>query len=256
MKIFRIIIISIIIFLVINTGKTYGQRNKVKNLPKYDLARYHFGFILAANQMFFTVKTKPGFSDITFDQSQSPDIFADSSKLYQVNSDPTLGFTIGIVSNMRLGKYFDLRFIPSLTFGERYMNYSIMRYKDGKPTLVDIQKNITSTYVDLPIHIKFKSKRINNMRAYVLGGIKYNIDLAANKKKKDDTDETYLKLKKNDFLFEIGVGFDFYTGFFKFGTELKMSYGIVDLLQRENNIYTDCIESLNSKIFQLSFTFE
>ncbi len=241
---------------MINTGKTYAQANKVKNLPKYDLRIKHFGFILAANQMFFTVKTKPGFSDIIFDQSQSPDIFADSSRLFQVNSDPSLGFTIGIVSDLRLGKYLNLRFIPSLAFGERYMNYTIMRYKNGEPTLVDIQKNITSTYVGLPLQIKYKSKRLNNIRAYVLGGIKYNIDLAANKKKKDDTGETYLKLKKNDFLFEIGVGFDFYTGFFKFGTELKMSYGIVDLLQREDNIYTDCIESLNSKIFQLSFTFE
>ncbi len=241
---------------MINTGKAYAQANKVKNLPKYDFRIKHFGFILAANQMLFTIKTKPGFSDITFNQSQSPDIFADSSKLLQVNSDPTLGFTIGIVSDLRLGKYLNLRFIPSLAFGERYMNYTILRYKDGEPTLVDIQKNITSTYVGLPLYVKYKSKRINNIRAYVLGGIKYNIDLAANKKKKDDTGETYLKLKKNDFLFEIGVGFDFYTGFFKFGTELKMSYGTVDLLQRENNIYTDCIERLNSKIFQLSFTFE
>jgi hypothetical protein len=35
-----------------------------------------------------------------------------------------------------------------------------------------------------------------------------------------------------------------------------MSYGLFDLLIRENNIYTGGIESLNSKVFQIAFSFE
>jgi len=33
-------------------------------------------------------------------------------------------------------------------------------------------------------------------------------------------------------------------------------YGFTDVLKRENNIYTESIDKINSKIFQLSFTFE
>ena len=65
-----------------------------------------------------------------------------------------------------------------------------------------------------------------------------------------------VKLNRHDVYYEIGVGFDFYFEWFKFGTELKMSYGMLDILKRENNIYTDGIDKLKSKIFQLSFTFE
>jgi len=55
---------------------------------------------------------------------------------------------------------------------------------------------------------------------------------------------------------EAGVGFDFYNEWFKLALELKMMYGLFDQLKRENNIYTNSIESLKSKIFQFSVTFE
>lgn len=248
--------ISIIFFSIVILAGTqaYGQMDRLKNLPKYDLSKYHFGFILAVNQTFFTLDMKPGFSKIKYGPQ---DIGGDSLFLYSVNAKPTPGFTIGIVGNLRLGRYFDLRFIPSLEFGERHLNYTILKYDNGKPLLLDITKNVTSTFVQFPLHVKYKSKRLNNMRAYLLGGMMYNIDLASNKnKKRDNASETYIKLDKNDLLFDIGVGFDFYTGFFKFGAEIKMSFGINDVLIRDNTIYSAGINRMNSKIFLLSFTFE
>ncbi|HAH59769.1 MAG TPA: hypothetical protein DCL86_16640, partial [Bacteroidales bacterium] len=61
---------------------------------------------------------------------------------------------------------------------------------------------------------------------------------------------------KSDVYAEMGAGFDFYTTFFKFGIELKMSYGLTDILRREGNIYTGGFDDLRSKLFLLSFTFE
>lgn len=257
MKNIKVIIVNTIVGLLLLQGNVFAQFDKYKNLPKYDRAKYHFGFILATNTMFFTVKTNPEFQTVKYNQTESPDIFGDSLYLYGVTPEPTYGFTIGIVANMRVAKYWDLRFVPSLAFGERYLTYSIYRYQDDVPTLVDIKKNITSTCVLFPLHFKYKSARVNNFRAYVLGGINYSIDLASQSKKKDDeSSEMHLKLYRNDLLFDLGVGGDFYTTFFKFGVELKMSYGINDLLKSEGNIYTNGIERLNSKVFQLAFTFE
>jgi hypothetical protein len=65
-----------------------------------------------------------------------------------------------------------------------------------------------------------------------------------------------VKLQKNDIYALVGVGFDFYNAWFKFGIELKMSYGLFDMLKRDNTIYTQGIDKINSKIFQLCFTFE
>ena len=65
-----------------------------------------------------------------------------------------------------------------------------------------------------------------------------------------------MRLKRNDYTYELGTGFDFYLDFFKFGVELKMDYGMRDLLQRDKTVYTNSIDKLSSKMFLLSFTFE
>lgn len=206
--------------------------------------------------MFFTIKPYNNFTKMVFDSTYSPDIVCDSIKLYSIENTPTNGFTVGIVSNLRLGKYFDLRFVPSLLFGERYLEYTMLSYRDNVQTLVEIKKNISSTFVSLPFTIKYKSKRLNNLRGYVFSGVNFCIDLASNAKKKQNNEDIQIKLKKNDMMVEFGAGFDFYTPFFKFGTELKIAYGINDILERENNIYSAGIDRMNSKIFQISFTFE
>ena len=249
---------AVLLLVSLLANNAFSQKN-VMNLPTYDYAPYHFGFVLAANQMNFTLKVKDDLSMMTYDSLYSPDFFADSVRINSISSKPTLGFTIGIVGNLRLGKYFDLRFVPSLSFGERRIDYTFIRYQDNKsPTIVEYQKSITSTYVEFPLSIKYKSKRLNNVRAYVLAGGKYVIDLASARaeKKEQEKQNTLVKLTKNDFLLEAGVGFDFYNGWFKFGIEIKMSYGLNDILKRENNIYTAGIESLKTKIWQISFTFE
>jgi hypothetical protein len=93
------------------------------------------------------------------------------------------------------------------------------------------------------------------MRAYVTGGVKFSFDLAsqANKQEEDNYEP---KLFRTDTYGVLGVGFDYYMNWFKFGVELSMSYGVRDMLLREGNLYTDSIESLKSKMFMITFTFE
>jgi len=255
-SIFSILIIT----ALIGSGGLFAQ-TRVPNLNNFDQAPYHFGFQLGINQMFFTIKTKQDFqktlylNNSSFDQV--PDLNCDTAHLYSVLANPTYGFVIGIVSNLRMGEYFDLRFTPSLTFGERGITYNIQNSEESSvPRFDDVTKNIQSTFVDFPLWIRFKGKRINNTRPYVLAGAKYALDLASNAKKKDNSTVSHVFLDKHDLYGELGVGFDFYTAYFKFGTEVRMSYGLFDILKRDQTIYTSGIERLNSKIFQLAFTFE
>ncbi|MBN1339790.1 MAG: PorT family protein [Bacteroidales bacterium] len=256
MKARSVFIVIIVVATVIIPGWLQAQNNRVQNLPVYDYSKYHFGFVLGVNQMHFTVKPLANLHRIVFDSTFVEDISADSAILYSVEHEPVLGFTVGIVSNLRLGEYFDLRFIPSLSFGERYLDYRILKFRKGEETLIDIRKDIQSTFVDLPFHVKYKSKRSGNFRAYLLSGINPRIDLASQAKKERETNQVIVKLKRGDVYFDIGVGFDWYFEWFKLGTELKMSYGLTDVLKREHNIYSDGIDRLTSKIFQFSFTFE
>lgn len=249
------VVVSLVFFLSLSF-ETQAQLRKVENMPTYDFAKYHFGFILALNQMHFVIKPVDGLHYKVFDSEAAKEINADSAMIYSIEHRPTMGFTVGIVGNLRLGESFDLRFIPSLSFGERYIDYRFLKFRGGDAELIDVEKNIPSTFIELPLHLKYKSKRLNNFRAYVLGGINARIDLASQAKKNKDAAEVQVKLLRNDICGELGVGFDFYFEWFKFGTELKMSYGARDMLKREGNIYTEGIDKLRSKIFQISFTFE
>lgn len=76
------------------------------------------------------------------------------------------------------------------------------------------------------------------------------------KKQEQNTDDVIVKINKHDLSAEVGVGIEFYTTYFKFGTQIKMGYGLNNLIQYEDNIYTNSIETLKSKVFLLSFTFE
>ena len=216
-----------------------AQRQIVQNLPKYDFKRYHFGFTLGFTHMDFWVRPAKDLKSL--------------DSLFSVEPINQYGFNIGIVSSVRLFEYLDLRFVPTLTFGDRALEYSV-KYQDTLKYLN--KKQIESTLIDLPITLKYKSKRINNYRAYVLGGVRYSIDLASQAEKKASVNDVIIKIKRNDYAGEIGVGFDFYLNYFKFGTELKMAYGVRDLLKREANIYTKGIDKLSSKVMWITFTFE
>ncbi|MGC8865953.1 MAG: porin family protein [Bacteroidales bacterium] len=233
------------------------EARKVENLPKFDLATKHFGFYLSGNQMFFVVKPAEGFQYKTWNKDQIPDLVGDSARVYGIEPAPIPGFSIGIVSNLRLGEFFDLRFLPGLQFGERKLTYSILLFNKGDSSLVTIPKNINSTFIDFPLYIKYKSKRDGNFRAFVTGGLSYKIDLASSTKDKaENPSNVVVKLTKHDFTGDLGVGFDFYTVYFKFAVEVKMSYGLNDMIFREGNIYSDSMGKLSTKMFQISFTFE
>jgi hypothetical protein len=234
----------------------------VVNQPTFDQDYlFHFGFVLGGNISYVTIKPIKDLNTHIFDSTYLPDILPipDSARLLSVTSSPTPGFVISIVSDLHIGDNFDLRFIPSLSFGDRTLIYSIQTFTKGKTAVLsNIEKHIPSTYINFPLEVKFKSKRYNNFRAYLLTGAQYSLDLASQAKKREqrNSDQKIVKFNQNDFYAEAGVGFDFYNEWFKFGVEFKMMYGLMDILKREKNIYTDGIESLKSKIFQVSLTFE
>jgi hypothetical protein len=233
---------------------------RILNMTTYDQDLFHFGFVLGANQCFTTIRPIPNLSSHVFDSTYIPDILPlpDSARVLSVGSTPAIGFVISIVTNMRMGDHFDLRFIPSLSFGDRSLLYNIQSYRLGDTSTISITKKVPSTYINFPVEVRYKSIRYNNFRAYLMAGMQYTLDLASQAKKREqkNSDQKIVKFNGSDLYAETGVGLEFYNEWFKFGIELKMMYGLTDVLNREHNLYTDSIESLKSKIFQVSFTFE
>lgn len=253
-----------------------AQNEKPKNLLLYDNQPYHFGFILGYNQMSYAMRYNDDYQLIGHNATEYPstvDTYFNSTATYYVRCItpiPEHGFIVGVVGNLRLGRYFDLRLIPSLSFGTRTISYNFYRTL-ADPTIIDNtpyyekKKSIFSTFVELPLQVKYKSKRLNNVAAYVIAGGNFKIDLASQKKSQVDitnaqgeqiTVTDNIRVKRTDLAAEIGAGFDFYTGYFKFGIEAKMSWGLLNILDSQNLIYDSSVKSIKNRTFQISLTFE
>lgn len=224
---------------------------KFENLPYHDQKPYHFGFSLGVNIMDFALKPISNFHNVEMN-GNGINAAAEFDTLHSVLTRSENGFNIGIVSNLRLTDQLDLRFIPTLTFGDRNIIYSGV--KNGNP--ITRTQPIESTFIDFPLHLKYKSIRMTNTRVYVIGGIKYSHDLASVEDKEDIDEEILARIGKNDYFFEIGAGFDYYFYYFKFSTEIKASFGVKNMLKQENTMFTNSIDRLNSKIIMISFLFE
>ncbi len=230
----------IICILLFGVNITFAQKHKKpQNLARYDHKKLHFGFTLGINDLSFNL------------QKNSNTIENDT--LLALNIKSQKGFNLGIVSNLRIGRYTDLRFIPTLVFGERHLEYSFIDNTSGIAS--DEIKKIESTLIDFPIYIKYKSERYNNFRTYVLGGLKYSMDIAS-QKEIDDEGQEIVKLKKNDLMGEIGFGIDFYLEYFKFSPQIKLSHGILNLISKDETVYSQSINRLTTNGWMLSFTFE
>ena len=248
-----------------------AQRRTIHYLANYENEPYHFGFLLAYNQMMYSVKTVENYQNLEISPEAWPNGPISNSNtqclsVYNMETLQTPGFTVGIIGSKRLGRYFDLRFIPSLSFSERRMHYDVaVKDLQGEVTMKSFTKSIGTTFVEFPLNIKYRSKRYNNIGAYLMAGINPKIDLASQKENKEtgaDGNEfiNNMVTKRFDFAAEIGVGFDIYNQWFKMGIEIKMSYGLLDIVKEAPDgsklIYTTPIDQLRNKLFQVSLIFE
>ena len=192
----------------------FAQREKPKNLSMYDQQPYHFGFIIAGGEVWLT----------NTHEKKGANYFAKYGM-----------FTTGIVGNLRLGKCFDLRLIPSLSLGVPRIG-------------IDDDDEWKTCFLEFPLHIKYKSKRYNNFAAYIIGGSNLKLDIPSHNHFIGKDEKVKKLIKWYDVAAEIGVGVDFYTYFFKFGIEAKWSFGLIDISKDSDN--------LHNRMFQLSLTFE
>ena len=225
-----------------------AQKPKVKNDPNHDDKLIHFGFSLGINFMDYRIEHRE---------------LAAHDRIYIGMKDLTPGINIHAIANLRLAENFDLRTLPGISFGERYM-YFMERTDSGLVSILPGSKyKVNSSYLELPILFKYKSKRLNNFRPYLIGGGNLRYDLSI--KKEYDIEDQLLMIAPLDIYAEIGFGMDFYLTFFKFATEIKYSFGLSNILLRsdrkgelpaEYEPYTNYIDKINSHMVILLFHFE
>lgn len=220
-----------------------GQDKHVLNYQVVDQKRLHFGFTIGLNSM-----------DFSFKRNSSGTIGVDITQ-------PSPGFNVNIVSELRFNNELALRLLPGLVFGQRPVRF----YKLGSniaPGKDYGTIQLESNYIDVPLLFKYSADRINNFRPYLIAGGSFKYDMAAKKQNQlklyDDngiqTGTIDMNLKPLDYFAEIGVGFDFYLTFFKLSTEIKFAKGLRNVLAAP--MPDVALENISSNVLLLNFHFE
>ena len=230
-------LIYFFLFLFSLTGqaqlKGIFYKDPIINLENFDKQRVYFGYFLGFNTY-----------DFKIDYINTP------NKDILVNS--TTGFNVGVVADLRLQEYINLRFEPGLYYAQRNLTYSNFTRQ------IDAEREIRSTIIDFPLLLKFSSKRVGNVRPYLVGGVSATLNLASNSKSVDDNYQQKFRLKPWTQNYELGFGVDLYLEYFKFSPSIRGVFGLNDELIRDNNPdspWTGNIASMKSRGVFVNFTF-
>lgn len=218
-----------------------GRRlnDKLENRPYADLRPWHLGFSIGTHV-----------EDLRFTHNGFITEEGEQWRADQVNYQP--GFSVTGLVALRLNTYFSLRFAPGMMFGSRDIHFREVA------TGATQRQNIKSTFVVLPLDLKFAAARVRNARPYISAGVMPAFDVA-----KKHTD--LLKLKSSDFFLSVGLGCDFYLPYFKFIPEIKFCLGLPDMLQHDRPDladdpgrlkFTQSLTKATSKMIVFTFYFE
>lgn len=169
------------------------------------------------------------------------------------------GFSVGLIGNLRVNNFIDLRLEPGLIITTRELHYSTSYFNGISYNNSDLMREVKSTYIHIPFLVKFSTKRINNFKPFVVGGVSTALNLSSNENNPNDNSNGQFRSKKNTLFYEMGFGIDFYLYNFKFTPSIRGVFGINDELVRDNDPnspWTSNITSMKTRGLFVNFTFQ
>lgn len=233
----RFLLLALFLSIALPAEAQFFSGEKVINNPNFDRQRYSWGYFL-------------GFNTYDFDFNYNKVI---DSRLLGKDfvSDRTIGFNVGLVGNMRLNDNLDLRLEPGVAFNR--INFQFWK-ADAKSF-----REINSTYVHIPLLLKFSTDRINNFKPFVVGGLSTSLNLSSNENNPDDNRDGQFRMTTNSYYYEIGFGIDLYLYYFKFSPSIRGVFAIKDELIRDddpNSIFTSNVDKMSTRAVFINFTFQ
>ncbi len=169
------------------------------------------------------------------------------------------GFNVGLIGNLRINKFIDLRLEPGLLITTRELYYSQEYFNGATVKDSDLKREVKSTYIHIPLLVKISTKRLNNVKPFIVGGISTALNLASNQDNPNDNSNGQFRTKKSMLFYEIGFGIDFYLYNFKFTPSIRGLFAINDELVRDkdpNSPWTSNIANMKTRGVFINFTFQ
>ena len=143
-------------FLLLFSLNSFGQggvfgKNPIIQQENFDKQRVHWGYFL-------------GFSSYNYK-------FNYLTVGKDIELKPSTGFNVGLVGNLRLNEYFDLRFEPGFYATQRNLTYPDI--EDS----VDKLREVKAANLHFPLLLKYSALRTGNVRPFLVGGVSSSLNL-------------------------------------------------------------------------------
>lgn len=228
-----------LLFLSQSVSAQLFSKERILNQENFDKQRLTWGFFLGYNSYDFKFEYEQDLPDILVEQSG--------------------GFNVGLISDLRINDYINLRFEPGLIITQRNLQYDPLYFQGQDFNSSDLLREVKSTYIHFPLLVKFSTKRINNFKPFIVGGLSTAINLSSNQDNPEDNSANEFRTKKNMLFYELGFGIDFYLYWFKFTPSIRGVFAIEDELIRDadpNSPWTSNVQSMQTRGLFLNFTFQ
>ncbi len=213
------------------------SKEKLTNQENFDKRFLTWGYFLGFNNY-----------DFKFDYLNQ---FEDENTDVVVNGE--IGFNVGLIGDMRINDHVNLRLEPGIIFTQR--NLTFPRIAEPK----DYLREVKSTYIHIPLLLKFSTKRINNIKPFIIGGVSTSINLSSNENNPEDNEQGQFRMTKNTSYYELGFGIDFYLYYFKFTPSIRGVFALSNELVYDtdnNSPWTGNIDNMLTRGVFINFTFQ
>ena len=236
----RLFILFISILLLPAEGHAQlFTKKKVINNENFDKPQLSWGYYLGMNNY-----------DYNFDYT---------SDTYDIQTEKSFGFNVGLIGNFRISDFFDIRFEPGLVMSNRNLIFNPVQFGETEFNQNLHLREIKSTYIHFPILLKISSKRVNNFKPFLLAGVSTALNLSSKENNVDDNSLGQFRTKKNVFFYELGFGIDLYLEWFKFSPSIRGIFAISDEHVDDNDPlspWTSNIEFMKTRGILINFTFQ
>ncbi len=237
----NVFLITISLFLLCSSTIIAQKKERVTQLPNFDKKKLSFAYYLGVNKKGFKVQ----YNDSQF--------AAGSQNLITI--EESYGFNIGLVVDYRLHNNINLRFEPGLSSNTKTLTFNLPQIPNDRR-----ERKVPSTYLRMPLVLKFSTNRLDNMKAFVIGGASYDFNFSSNQNNKDDNTQGQFRMKKHNFMYELGVGVDLYLPYFKFSPSIRGIFAINNEIIPDNfpasSPYTSTVDYFGTRGIFINFTFQ
>ncbi|MET1257718.1 MAG: PorT family protein [Flavobacteriaceae bacterium] len=209
-------------------------KDPILNIQNEDKKLINFGYFLGFNQYDFQFE---------YENDIGQDVLVNKS----------FGFNVGVLGELRINEFLDFRFEPGLLYTQRDLGFP--NFEEAN----DAIREVRSTYIRFPFLLKVSTRRFNNIKPFVIGGVYTALNLGAKEDSLEDNSSGEFRMKKNVYGYELGFGIDFYTEYFKFTPSIRGVFALNDELVRDedpNSPWTGNINAMRTRGIFINFTFE